>query len=102
MMTCRRYPGLDCVRGLALVSMILYHAIWDLVNLFHVPWPWFQGTAAFVWQQSICWTFIFLSGFCVSFGHRTIRRGGQLLLVSALVSAVTFLFVPESPFSLVC
>ena len=57
-MKYRRYQTLDTVRGCALVSMILYHASWDLVYMFGVNWPWYHGFAAHVWQQSICWTFI--------------------------------------------
>ncbi len=56
--------------GLTLVSMIAYHACWDLVYLFHADWDWYRGTGAYIWQQSICWTFILLSGFCFSLGRR--------------------------------
>ena len=71
----RRYQVLDAIRGCALVSMILYHAAWDLVNMFGVDWPWYRGFAAHVWQQSICWTFILLSGYCWALGRRQLRRG---------------------------
>ena len=57
-----RRQTLDAVRGCALASMILYHAAWDLVYIFGVSWPWYRGMGAYVWQQSICWTFILLSG----------------------------------------
>lgn len=95
--TAKRYGLLDALRGLTLVSMVLYHATWDLLNLFGVNWAWFHGPVAFLWQQSICWTFIFLSGFCVSMGRRTVGRGMQVLLAGGLVSAATLLFMPEAP-----
>lgn len=38
-----------------MLSMILYHTVWDLVNLFHVSLPWYHSQSAFLWQQSICW-----------------------------------------------
>lgn len=60
-----RYALLDEIRGLALVNMVVYHAVWDLVYLFACDWDWYQsGIAAFLWQQMICRTFILLSGFC--------------------------------------
>lgn len=93
----KRYGVLDGIRGWTLLNMILYHAVWDLVYLFGVNWPWFNGPLVFWWQQSICWTFIFLSGFCVSMGRRKMRRGVQVLVASGLVSAVTLLAVPEAP-----
>ena len=72
----RRIASLDALRGLTLVSMIAYHACWDLVYLFHADWDWYRGTGAYIWQQSICWTFILLSGFCFSLGRRPLRGAG--------------------------
>ena len=42
----RRIASLDALRGLTLVSMIAYHACWDLVYLFHADWDWYRGTGA--------------------------------------------------------
>lgn len=92
----RRYQVLDTIRGCALVSMILYHASWDLVYMFGVDWPWYHGFAAHVWQQSICWTFILLSGYCFSLGRRQLRRGLTVFLCGALITAVTWAFMPEN------
>ena len=49
----QRYEVLDTIRGLALLSMICYHAAWDLVYLFGADWPWYHSAAAHIWQQSI-------------------------------------------------
>lgn len=92
----RRYQVLDTIRGCALASMILYHASWDLVYLFGADWPWYHGFAAHVWQQSICWTFILLSGYCWSLGRHQFRRGMTVFLCGALITAVTGLFMPEN------
>lgn len=95
-MSARRYETLDTIRGCALISMILYHASWDLVYLFGVDWPWYHGFAAHVWQQSICWTFLLLSGYCWSLGRRQLRRGGTVFLCGTVVTAVTWFFLPEN------
>lgn len=90
-----RYHLLDLIRGATLVSMIAYHAVFDLVELYDFPVDWFWKTPGYVWQQSICWTFILLSGFCWSLGDRPFRRG---LLVSAgglIITVVTHAFVPS-------
>jgi uncharacterized membrane protein len=92
-----RYTLLDGLRGLTLISMILYHAAWDLVYLFGVDWAWYRGSGAFVWQQTICWTFIFLSGFCLPLGRRTVRRGLEVFAGGILVSAVTLVAMPQAP-----
>lgn len=92
----KRYTLLDVVRGFTLISMIFYHTIWDMVYMFDVRMPWFQSEAAFVWQQSICWTFILLSGFCWSLGRRKLRRALLVLGASGVISLVTLFVTPES------
>lgn len=91
-----RYALLDELRGLDLISMMLYHACWDLMYLFGIKMDWYAGTLGQVWQQSICWVFILLSGFCVPFGRHTLRRGAVVFAAGAAVTAVTLLFMPES------
>ena len=93
-MAHRRYQTLDTIRGFALVSMILYHTSWDMVYMFGADWPWYRSFAAHVWQQSICWTFILLSGYCWALGRRQLRRGLTVFLCGALITAVTWLFMP--------
>ena len=60
-----RYALLDELRGLDLVSMMLYHACWDMMFLFGIWMDWYAGMPGRLWQQTICWVFILLSGFCV-------------------------------------
>lgn len=89
-----RYALLDELRGLDLISMMLYHACWDLVFLFDMNMRWYAGTPGRLWQQSICWVFILLSGFCVPLGRHTLRRGVTVFAAGALVTAVTLVFMP--------
>lgn len=98
MNTPERLHLIDSIRGITLVSMILYHACWDAVFLLGKNWKWYTGETGFVWQQSICWTFILLSGFCVPFSHSTkslLRRGLLVSLCGMLVTAVTLIALPE-------
>ena len=90
-----RYALLDELRGLDLVSMMLYHACWDLAFLFGVEMKWYAATPGHLWQQSICLVFILLSGFCVPLGHHTLRRGATVFGAGVLVTVVTLLFMPE-------
>lgn len=91
-----RYIILDDVRGLILVSMVIYHAVWNMVNLFGARWHWYHSAWAYLWQQSICWGFILLSGFCWPFGKQKWKRGLVVSASGLLVSAVTVLFMPEN------
>ena len=90
-----RLALLDSLRGLTLISMILFHACWDAVYLLGVNWPWYGSRAAYIWQQSICWTFIMLSGFCIPFSSKLLRRGLEVFGAGALVMAVTCILLPE-------
>ncbi len=89
-----RYPFLDNLRGLTLLSMILYHAVWDMVYIFGAPWDWFRSQGAYLWQQSICWTFILLSGFCQGLAKRPVKNGGKVFGAGLLVMAATWIFMP--------
>ena len=75
--------------------MMLYHGMWDAVYLFGVVVPWYSAGQGRLWQQSICWVFILLSGFCVPLGHHTLRRGAMIFGAGVLITAVTLLFMPE-------
>ncbi len=90
-----RYQLLDTIRGLTLISMILYHLSWDLVYIAGVNWPWYHTRQAFYWQQSICWTFILLSGFCIPLSVHRYKRGLLVYGAGLLVTAVTLVFLPQ-------
>lgn len=90
-----RYHILDGLRGLTLISMILYHGMFDLVVLYDVPVPWFFRTPGYLWQQSICWIFILLSGFCWRLGRVPWKRGILISLCGLLITVVTFVFLPS-------
>ena len=52
------YGLLDTVRGVCILSMVAYHGMYDLVDIFGLPSAWYTGLPGYIWQQSICWTFI--------------------------------------------
>lgn len=89
-----RYHALDSLRGITLVSMLIYHGVWDLVYLFGMEWPWYRSKGAYVWQQSICWTFILLSGFCWSLGRQRLKRGIIVFAAGTLLTVCTLVFMP--------
>ena len=89
-----RLHALDALRGTCLISMMAYHGLWNLVYLFGIDLPWYRGTPGYIWQQSICWTFIILSGFCWSMGRKPLKRGLTVFGGGILVSLVTHLLMP--------
>ena len=100
-MAARRLETLDLLRGITIVSMILYHGMWDFIYFSQTGSAmtglrtWYEGMGGHLWQQSICRSFILLSGFCVPFSRHIFRRGLQVSGGGLVVSAVTLLFMYE-------
>lgn len=90
-----RYILLDALRGLCVVSMVAYHGMYDLVAIKGYPVAWFFQTPGYLWQQSICWTFISLSGLCWQLSRRHTQRGLLLVACGALVTLATWLVMPS-------
>ncbi len=90
-----RYGLLDTLRGLCVLSMVCYHAVYDLVYIKGVQISWFPETPGYVWQQSICWAFILLSGLCQGISRRHVPHGLILVACGAAVSLVTGLVMPQ-------
>lgn len=91
-----RYSVLDLLRGFAIINMILFHAMWDLVYMFRVDIPWFKSDGAYIWQQCICWTFILLSGFCWNLGKKKLKNAFIVLGASVIITFVTAVFMKNS------
>ena len=87
---------LDGIRGLVLISMVAYHFSWNMVYLYGARWNWYRSNAAYWWQQSICWTFILLSGFCWSMSRNHVKRGLMVFGGGLLVTAVTLIAMPQN------
>lgn len=92
----KRYDLLDTIRGIVLVSMIIYHASWNLVYMYGMDWDWYRSYGAYLWQQSICWTFILLSGFCFSLGRKHLKNGLMVFGSGLLVTIVTLIAMPAN------
>lgn len=90
-----RYHFLDNLRGLTFVSMAAFHTTYDLVYMFGVDVSWFAGPLGYIWQQSILWTFILLSGFCCGFARHQVKRGSVVFVAGLLVTLVTLLVMPS-------
>ncbi|HIV85740.1 MAG TPA: DUF1624 domain-containing protein [Candidatus Monoglobus merdigallinarum] len=91
-----RYHKIDTIRGLCVISMVLYHTLWTLQYFRLFDAGWFRGLPGYIWQQSICQAFILISGFCFGLDRRPIRRGIILSLLGAAITAVTYIFVPRT------
>lgn len=84
----RRIWELDALRGLLILCMIAIHLTYDLVDLYRVvtlknPFWYHLGTA---WGGV---PFVVISGICVTFGSRPVRRGATVFACGMLCTLVT-------------
>jgi len=90
------YDLIDALRGITIISMVLFHFSYDVFMGFGKDPGWYFRTGPHIWQQSICWTFILISGFVWPWGQKkSLRRGIFINLCGLLVTAVTVLFMPS-------
>jgi len=80
---------IDFIRGITVISMILYHMMWDIVYSFGNDISWYKGSYGHIWQQSICITFIIISGFCLSMDKRPVRNSIILLVLGYAITLIT-------------
>ena len=88
----QRFWQIDALRGLALLNMLVYHAMYDWVYIFGHASGWYDiwSTHCHVWQQYICWSFILLSGYSFTLSRRPLKNG---LLTAACAVVLTGLVV---------
>lgn len=90
-----RYDLIDTVRGIAIISMVIFHFCYDVFMVYGRDPSWYSQPAVHIWQQSICWTFILVSGFVWSWGRSgNVRRGIMLNVWGLVISGVTVLAMP--------
>ncbi len=92
-----RYYLLDAVRGLCILGMILYHTLFDVVAFFGVNVsPSLMFIVDFIRDFGAC-CFICLSGICIHFGKKPLKRAILITAFGIVVSLVTFFVVPDMP-----
>ncbi|MBR6486568.1 MAG: DUF1624 domain-containing protein [Lachnospiraceae bacterium] len=78
-----------------MISMVLYHACYDYFCAFGKDPLWVGTRSAFIWQQSICISFILVSGMVWKFGKKdAIKRGLILILLGFAITLVTIFIMP--------
>lgn len=87
----KRIWELDALRGVLILIMIGFHLAYDLVYLFGLV-ELSTPAARKVFDFFSDWAgapFLFLSGLCVTFSSRPVRRGLQVIGCGLVISAVT-------------
>lgn len=85
-----RIVAFDTLRGFTIVSMVAFHATYDLAYIYGVSAPWFtSGAFQEVWRSSISWVFLFTAGWMCGFSRSNFKRGALYAAAALLVWAAT-------------
>lgn len=93
--TPRRYHTIDAIRAAAVISMVLYHLYYDIFCLFGGHPEYCFLTPIYLWERSICITFIIISGVSLNFSRHGYRRGLIVAGCAMAVTLVTYVMFPE-------
>lgn len=93
--TKNRYLLFDGIRGIAIINMVIFHFLYDIFIIYGRNPQWYGKIQIHLWQQFICWTFIFIAGFVWQWGKKTnLRRGIFLNLCGVFISLITWYIIP--------
>ncbi|MBQ3018740.1 MAG: DUF1624 domain-containing protein, partial [Clostridia bacterium] len=85
----KRYYLIDSLRAIALINMLFFHLLYDLYSLGVIDW--FYSVPMKIWQQAICISFIFISGFSFQLGRKQWKRGLIVLGGASILFIATLL-----------
>lgn len=95
----QRVRGYDVLRGISVVSMVAFHACYDIVNIWDVRLGWFRGPVQDVWRASISWCFLLIAGIMCSYSRNNLKRALKYLFVAAAIWIATTLIAVDTPIS---
>lgn len=93
-----RIVMLDMLRGAAMIFVMLYHLLYDLVYYQNMDIP-FWGTDGFEWIHSFfLWILFGVSGICTAFSRDTVKRGAVIYLMGSCLTIGSNIFSADSVF----
>ena len=86
---------LDLLRGFAIIYVMLYHLLYDLIFFGGVDLPFFFTG----WWEAVHKLFLIIlfgvSGVCAGFSKNVLKRGATLLIMGELLTIGTAILMPE-------
>lgn len=95
----QRVRGYDVLRGISVVSMVAFHACYDIVYLWDVRLGWFRSPLQDVWRASISWCFLLIAGIMCSYSRNNLKRALKYLVVATIIWIATTLIAVDTPIS---
>ena len=89
----------DLVRGVSVVSMVLFHLCYDLRFIAGHNLEWFEPPLQDVWRCSISWVFLFIAGCMCTLSRNNLRRALEYGGVALAIWVVTTIVSVDTPIS---
>ncbi|WP_394018445.1 heparan-alpha-glucosaminide N-acetyltransferase domain-containing protein [Anaerococcus cruorum] len=92
----KRNYNLDKWRGFTIISMVLFHLMYNINYYWQIPW--YDGTLLNkIWQLSIACSFFIISGITSNFldADKNIKRGIKTSLIGFAITLITYLAAPD-------
>ena len=90
-----RAEFLDLLRGFAIIYVMLYHLIYDLIFFGGMDLPFFFTNWWETLHQFVLIVLFGISGICAGFSKNVLRRGATLFLMGELLTIGTAIFMPN-------
>lgn len=90
-----RIDLIDEIRGFAILCMVLYHAVFDVILLFGISFPFFFSGFMNTTRDIFAGTFILISGAACRLSRNNLKRGVICFLLGMAMTLATWLVMPE-------
>lgn len=91
-----RVEILDMLRGAAIIFVMVYHLMYDLVYFAGRDIPFFFSEKMEIIHNVFLVILFFVSGICAGFSQNIFRRGAEIFLLGGLLTLGTAAFSPEN------
>ncbi len=91
----KRYHLLDSLRGVCIILVVLYHALYNLSEIFGGRYSFFRSDGMNLFRNCFVAVLIILSGISCSLSRSNLKRGLKTLAFGLIISAVTYFFMPQ-------
>lgn len=88
-----RLMEIDCIRGIAIVLMVIFHTVFDLAYFYNWPIDYLQGFWYYQGKASAI-LFMLISGISSTLSRRSVRRGLTVFGAGMLITAATYYYNP--------
>ncbi len=92
----KRFIWLDELRGVALISMFIYHIIFQSTVIGYVGTDILYQPVSIFFQLVAQILFISIAGISTYMSHNNLKRGMKILACAIVVTVVTYLIMPEN------